>query len=109
MFRDAEEPEIAQLPDVSEPAFSSDDQRLNDAYRNVQVWGTVTKAGVRGVERAWIRYRDAWTHFAHAAFPTRSARDVSDVLTRDRTKMLSCLDHGRPYQGFEDGHPTCGN
>lgn len=97
------------LPSVSEAAFSSDDERLNGAYRNLKLWGTTTKAGVQGVERAWIVYRDAWMHFVEAAFPARPVRDVSDVLTRHRTDMLGCLGDGRPYQEFKDGHPECGN
>ena len=97
------------LPHVTESAFVSDDRSLNEAYRNLKVWGTTTKEGVQRVERAWIAYRDAWTHFVAAAFPAHSARDVSDVLTRNRTDMLGCLDNGRPYQEFKNGHPECGN
>jgi Lysozyme inhibitor LprI len=97
------------LPNVSEAAFSSDDQRLNDAYRNVKVWGTQNKADVQRVERAWIVYRDAWTRFVEADFPSHSWRDVADVLTRNRASMLGCLGEGRPYQEFKNGHPECGN
>lgn len=96
------------LPNVSEAAFVSDDQRLNEAYRDVKVRGTVKKAGVQSVERAWIAYRDAWTRFVNVDFPSRAPRDVSDVLTRDRASMLDCLGDGRPYQSFEEGHPVCG-
>jgi hypothetical protein len=97
------------LANVSESAFASDDQSLNEAYRTLKTEGTTTKKGVEGVERAWIAYRDAWTHFIEVAFPAHPARDVSDFLTRNRTDMLGCLDRGRPYQEFKDGHPECGN
>jgi hypothetical protein len=95
------------LPNASESTLTSDDDHLNEAWRNLKVGGTATNGGMQGVERAWITYRDAWTHFVEAAFPAHSGRDVSDVLTRHRTDMLGCLNRGRPYQEFKNGHPGC--
>ena len=97
------------LPNVTEAEFFSDDQRLNEAYRNLKVGGSVKKASVQSVERAWIAYRDASTRFINVDFPSRASRDVSDVLTHNRARMLGCLGNGRPYQSFEEGHPVCGN
>lgn len=46
----------------------------------------VSQADFRAVERAWIRYRDAWVDFAAKKWPQVSADSVRTYLTLQQTK-----------------------
>ncbi len=87
-----------KLPRKSPVAFRAADARLNAVYRQVMALpvnadgridsaGTVTKDGVRTVQRAWLRYRDAWL-----AFASPSATDsLRTLLTNQRITELKEL------------------
>ncbi|MDB5468458.1 MAG: hypothetical protein JWR84_18 [Caulobacter sp.] len=71
------------------------DAALNAAWKKVTAnsfedFGTVTKDGVRGTQRAWIKYRDAWSAFANLKWPGMGDT-AADYLTRERTNALLCL------------------
>ncbi|RYF95121.1 MAG: DUF1311 domain-containing protein [Caulobacteraceae bacterium] len=71
------------------------DAALNAAWKKVTAhdfenFGTVTKDGVRGAQRAWIKHRDAWTAFAALAYPGM-ADTIADMMTLERTNGLLCL------------------
>lgn len=71
------------------------DAALNAAWKKVSAksfdgFGTVTKEGVRGTQRAWLKYRDAWVAFANLTWPGMG-ETAADYLTRERTNALLCL------------------
>lgn len=75
--------------------FQKSDAALNAAWKKVMAnsfedLGTVTKEGVRGTQRAWIKYRDAWSAFAGLAWPGMGEA-AADYLTKERTNTLLCL------------------
>lgn len=71
------------------------DAALNATYKKVQAepdegrWGTVTKAGIRTAQRAWLGYRDAFTAFATAAGSTTTPSLLAAALTARRTENLT--------------------
>ncbi|QZN99358.1 lysozyme inhibitor LprI family protein [Chenggangzhangella methanolivorans] len=75
-------------------ALSTADGALNAAYRTAQAepdesrWGTVTKAGIKTTQRAWLAYRDAFTAFAAAAGSKTSSDRLAAALTTRRTENL---------------------
>jgi hypothetical protein len=75
--------------------FQRSDAALNAAWKKVTAFGfedfgTVTKEGVRTTQRAWIRYRDAWSAFAGLSWPGMG-ETAADYLTKERTNALLCL------------------
>lgn len=71
------------------------DAALNAAWKKVMAnsfadFGTVTKEGVRGTQRAWLKYRDAWIAFANLKWPGMGDT-AADYLTKERTNALLCL------------------
>lgn len=71
------------------------DAALNAAWKKVMAFdfegfGTVTKEGVRATQRAWIKYRDAWSAFAGLSWPGMG-ETAADYLTKERTNALLCL------------------
>jgi uncharacterized protein YecT (DUF1311 family) len=72
---------------------------LNEAYRHIQQQssdsfkqnGTVKPSGIREVERAWLKLRDAWVAFARVAYPGLSADTVRAQITRLRLDQLQAL------------------
>lgn len=71
------------------------DAALNAAYKKVQAepdesrWGTVTKAGIRTAQRAWLGYRDAFAAFATTAGSTTAPDRLAAALTARRTENLA--------------------
>jgi hypothetical protein len=47
----------------------------------------VSQTEVRGMERAWIRYRDAWVAFASSKWPHLSADCMRTYLTLQQTRV----------------------
>jgi uncharacterized protein YecT (DUF1311 family) len=85
-----------RAPTFTHAQFAAADARLNAAYRKrlaaiepADSPGAVTKAGVVGAQRAWLRYRDAFLAFAAAAYPKVSRDSLAAWLTDKRTTMLS--------------------
>ena len=70
------------------------DASLNAAYKQVQAepqedrWGTVTKAGIKTTQRAWLAYRDAFTAFAAAAASQTPGDRLAAILTTRRAESL---------------------
>lgn len=56
------------------------------------VWGTVTPAGIRETQRAWLPYRDAWARFGRKLLTDSSSEGWKDRVTRQRIDMLSSFD-----------------
>ncbi|MES1954087.1 hypothetical protein SAHY_05873 [Salinisphaera hydrothermalis EPR70] len=52
-------------------------------------WTTVTHAGIRKTERAWLHYREAWVAFAAQRYPGLPADALRAVLTRQRIDELT--------------------
>lgn len=70
------------------------DAELNRVYRRVMAYDfkamgeTPTHSGIRAVQRAWLKYRDAWLAFVKAAAPEVSAQAVLNLQTRHRVIQL---------------------
>ena len=90
-----------KLPAASPAQFAQLDRELNDVYRKLldtpseqdthpeRIRGsTVTRADVRGAERAWLAYRDAWEAFITAAGLPTDATSIKAALTRQRIAQL---------------------
>ncbi|WP_167083761.1 lysozyme inhibitor LprI family protein [Rhizomicrobium palustre] len=81
-----------QLPPADD--FAAADAKLNALYRKVMKetdWsdqGSVTADGVRGVQRRWIKYRDAWAVFGPLRYPGTTADQWKAWATRQRVKQL---------------------
>jgi uncharacterized protein YecT (DUF1311 family) len=88
--------ETGKYPRVSTQTYSGADARLNSAYRkamghaekNMKDYGSVQPSGIRGAERAWLKYRDAWVAFAKLHYPSVPPEAWLILLTNDRTSIL---------------------
>jgi hypothetical protein len=76
--------------------YKAADSRLNAAYRAlmrdtvpVDSPGPVTREGIQGAQRAWLRYRDAFLAFAAVKFPKADRDSLAAWLTDKRTAMLT--------------------
>ncbi|HEY0028108.1 MAG TPA: lysozyme inhibitor LprI family protein [Allosphingosinicella sp.] len=75
--------------------FAGADRALNTAYRarlaalRRETSGTVTAEGVRGAQRAWLGYRDAFLAFAVVKYPKTGRDSLAAHLTRLRIVTLS--------------------
>jgi uncharacterized protein YecT (DUF1311 family) len=75
--------------------YKAADSKLNAAYRAlmratvpVDSPGPVTREGIQGAQRAWLRYRDAFLAFAAVKYPTLSSDSLAAWLTDQRTALL---------------------
>lgn len=94
--------ESDSLPSASTAERQAADARLNAVYRRVMAntdkdagsegrivdAGTVSVAGVREAQRAWIAYRDAWLAFARQRYPQK-IDSIATWLTRQRADALT--------------------
>jgi uncharacterized protein YecT (DUF1311 family) len=84
-------------PRATSAGYRTADAALNAAYRkrlalaqaDDAVPGAVTRAGIRGAQRAWLRYRDAFLAFARLKFPSAPGDSLAAWLTDQRTKILA--------------------
>lgn len=70
------------------------DAELNRIYKRVMAYefGTIggepTPDGIRKVQRAWLKYRDAWLAFVKVARPEISSQAMTNWQTRHRIAQL---------------------
>ena len=62
-----------KAPKYAVTEFKKDDEILNQLYQKTQgskpdLWGTITKEGIKSTQKAWIEYRDAWVAFCKIKF-----------------------------------------
>jgi hypothetical protein len=76
--------------------YKTADSKLNAAYRRlmrdtvpVDSPGPVTREGIQGAQRAWLRYRDAFLAFAAVKYSAVSRDSLAAWLTDQRTAMLT--------------------
>ena len=89
--------ESGKLPHTSAIESAKADEALNLAYReNLQIadihkteYGAIQPDGIRQAERAWLKYRDAWLEFAAMRYPAVARNAWLQLLTADRTLILS--------------------
>jgi uncharacterized protein YecT (DUF1311 family) len=86
--------EAGRLP--ARMALAAADADLNAAYASIMRRktldeGTVTKDGIRGTQRKWLAYRDAWTTFAALRYPRRTADEWKAWITTVRTAQLKTV------------------
>jgi hypothetical protein len=74
------------------------DDRMRSIYDTIQrrpddasSWGTVTAAGVRKTQDAWLQLRDAWLAFGKTAYPALAPSRLAAQLIRLRTDQLKAL------------------
>jgi uncharacterized protein YecT (DUF1311 family) len=77
--------------------FKKADAELNRVYsrlmkQKVTEGTTVTKAGIKGTQRKWLKFRDAWTKFALAKYPTTCANGWNTWMTQKRIEQLKTFD-----------------
>lgn len=90
-----------QLPQGGAAEFAAADQQLNANYTAAMNYykaqaaegtaGSVNPEGIRGAERAWIRYRDAWVAFGAQKYPAVGADAWRTYFTRERAQALKDL------------------
>ena len=88
--------EAGKFPTGSAAHYRNADARLNSAYRKAIIdaevhkndYGAVQPEGIRGAERAWLTYRDAWVTFAKLRYPAVSEEAWLVLLSNDRTSVL---------------------
>jgi uncharacterized protein YecT (DUF1311 family) len=86
------------VPATAGVRFTKDDCLLNAVYQAVveslsekcaaDSHCALTDTSFREVQRAWVRYRDAWATFGPIQRPGVPADSWSDVLTRQRTEEM---------------------
>jgi uncharacterized protein YecT (DUF1311 family) len=93
-----------RAPAATADALKKADAALNAAYKAIQAQakandketeqGTAAQDALRGAQRSWIPYRDAWVAFYRlrwkgAAPPEALDREIAAALTEKRTRELS--------------------
>lgn len=81
---------------ASEAQWTTEDERLNAAYRQAMkanqhpapAPGEVSPQGIQATQRAWLVYRDAWVAFARTRYQLVKPWVVSTMLTKRRTQLL---------------------
>lgn len=84
-----------RAPSYTHAQFVAADAKLNLVYRKAlaeagppEAVGAVQTEGIRGAQRAWLRYRDAFLAFAALRYPQVTRDSLSAWLTEKRIKML---------------------
>lgn len=73
------------------------DAELNRVYKRVMahefghIGGEPTPEGIRKVQRAWLKYRDAWVAFVKVARPEISPQAMANWQTRRRVSQLKAV------------------
>lgn len=90
--------EHGKFPMFGDAEYVQIDRELNRIYREIQnatendaiefSWGSVTKGKIKTVQRAWLKYRDAWVEFAKHRYPSVAAVSWKAWLTRERVEQL---------------------
>jgi uncharacterized protein YecT (DUF1311 family) len=88
--------EKGQLPGGTAADFASADTALNRIYKKAILvaeagksgYGAVQPEGIGDAERAWLKYRDAWSAFAKLRYPTCDPNAWLTLLTNDRIAVL---------------------
>jgi uncharacterized protein YecT (DUF1311 family) len=89
--------EAGNLPSASTAKAAKADEELNRAYqysirtaeKHKSEYGAIQPDGIRQAERAWLKYRDAWLDFAAKRYPSVPPNAWLQLLTADRTLILS--------------------
>jgi len=107
MLEDVERFEKGSRPSEKPGDFAPADKALNAVYRktlaeldasekadkaqNVWMYGEVASEGVRGTQRLWLPYRDAWVAFAATRYPDTPADTWRAWLSKVRSKALTAI------------------
>jgi hypothetical protein len=74
------------------------DDRMRSIYDTIQrlpddasSWGTITAAGIRKTQDAWLQLRDAWLAFGKSAYPALAPSRLVAQLIRLRIDQLKAL------------------
>jgi uncharacterized protein YecT (DUF1311 family) len=89
-----------RAPEASPEAFQEADLKLNEIYREQQAGAqpcdpcVPSREILRDAQRAWLRYRNAWTAFYRlrwqgAAPPEVLDREIQAALTQQRNEYLT--------------------
>ena len=91
------------FPQYTRADFIEADKELNQVYSELRLKsltdefpfserpGFIQFEDVRGVQRLWIKYRDAWVQFGSVKYPQVSPDSWKTWLTNERIKQLNSL------------------
>lgn len=87
------EADMCSMHGYSVQDFTTADAELNAVYKKVMGtksdgWGTVTRDGIKVVQRAWLKYRDAWATFGKTHCPQIPEETWKTILTKERIVQL---------------------
>jgi uncharacterized protein YecT (DUF1311 family) len=86
--------EQGKFTKYSRQQFKDADSRLNTVYRKTQrkrsdpCPGSITNEEIRGAQRVWLKYRDAWVKFCAKKYSGCDADSIKTYLTLKRIKEL---------------------
>lgn len=87
--------EAGELPSYDADQLASADAMLNlnyhEALKRERIDSTVTAAGIKITERAWIPYREAWVQLGGARYPAVSGAAWRTLLSLQRSNELEAL------------------
>lgn len=87
--------EQGKLPAYTQDEYSKADEELNRVYKETLVKDfsdtTITAAGIKATEKAWLAYRDAWLALAAQRYAQTDQAAFKVWLTRKRTEQLRKL------------------
>ena len=88
--------DAGQLADVPPARAKAVDEQLNATWKKVRAvpgdqLGTVKQSDLLAVQRAWLRYRDAWVAFGGQRWPAVTPATWIATLTEARVKQLKVL------------------
>lgn len=103
-LHDLEALDAGTMPRFSAAEYAGLDAKLNLTYHDVINTpskqddsperigdSTVTRAGVRDTERAWLKFRDAWAAFLTARAAPLDPVSMQALLTERRTRQLAAI------------------
>lgn len=87
--------EAGKLPSHDAEQLVRADAELNRVYKEALAKDfsdtTITAAGIKATEKAWLAYRDAWLALAALRYPAVPAEAFKTWLTQERTEQLQNL------------------
>ncbi|HTU59518.1 MAG TPA: lysozyme inhibitor LprI family protein, partial [Polyangiales bacterium] len=95
LLEDVRRFEQGALPAYTEDDFRQADQALNRVYKETLAKEfsetTITAAGIKATEKAWLAYRDAWIALAAQRYAQVAPAAFKVWLTKQRTEQLNQL------------------
>lgn len=95
LLEDIQRFELGKLPEHTAEDYRKADEELNRVYKATLAKDfsdtTITAAGIKATEKAWLAYRDAWQALAAQRYAQVDQVAFKVWLTRQRTEQLRQL------------------